>query len=46
MLQYNMPLTRDQWLKQNYLLDGVPDDIPAHVEEQMPPPFREQREGA
>jgi hypothetical protein len=46
MIRRNQPLTREQWLINNYLLDedGIPDPVPHETEMSMPPPFRQEEE--
>ena len=41
MLQRGDPLTRDVWLRRNYVFDDVPDPVPPEIEDMMPPPFRQ-----
>jgi hypothetical protein len=42
MLKSGEPLTRERWLRRNYVFDDVPEEIPPEVEDMMPPPFRKQ----
>ena len=42
MLRSGEPLTRDMWLRRNYVFDDMPEQIPPEVEDMMPPPFRQQ----
>jgi hypothetical protein len=44
MLQSGEPLTRDMWLRRNYVFDDVPDQVPPEIEDMMPPPFRKPYE--
>lgn len=41
MLESGEPLSRDMWLRRNYVFDDVPEEIPPEVEDMMPPPFRQ-----
>jgi hypothetical protein len=45
MLRRGDPLTRDAWLRSNYVFDDVPEQIPPEVEDMMPPPFRQENQG-
>lgn len=44
MLRSGEPLTRDMWLRRNYVFDDMPEQIPPEVEDMMPPPFRQQQD--
>jgi hypothetical protein len=44
MLQSGEPLTRDMWLRRNYVFDDVPNPVPPEIEDMMPPPFRKPYE--
>ena len=39
MLESGEPLTRERWLRRNYVFDDVPDQIPPEVEDMMQNPF-------
>lgn len=45
MLQSGEPLTRERWLRRNYVFDDMPEQIPPEVEDMMPPPFRQENQG-
>jgi hypothetical protein len=44
MLKSGEPLTRERWLRRNYVFDDVPDPVPPEIEDMMPPPFRKPYE--